>query len=427
MAARNYAQNLWHVTASEAIKAEPLTSEVTADLIIIGGGFTGCSAALHAAELGARVVLLEAHVVGHGASGRNVGLVNAGLWTPPDEVEAILGKSAGARLNETLAAGPATVASLIEAHDIVCDARHAGTLHLAHSRSGLKDLQSRFRQHKARHAPVSLLDADETARRTGSASYRGALFDQRAFVLQPYSYCRGLARAAMAAGANIREASRVVSVARDGGSWVATTDRGKVTAPLLINATDSYHDDVAGMELPKVTRAGYFQVATRPLPQEVLKRILPGGEGCWDTATVMSSFRLDRHGRLLVGAAGSLSHAGTSIHTNWAHRKMVALFPFLRDETMDFAWYGTIGMTGDHLPRIVRIGENALAAFGYSGRGIAPGTVFGKTIARYMLGNDPDALPIEPTDAHSERFTGIRGAYYETGSAAAHFVANRFN
>src|SRR5690606_23062512 len=148
---------------------------------------------------------------------------------------------------------------------------------------------------------------DETARRTGSKSYHGALFDPRAFVLQPYSYCHGLARAAIAAGAAIHEASRVISITRGGGSWVAATDRGQVTAPLLINATDSYHDKVAGMELPAVTRAGYFQVATRPLPREVLNRILPGGEGCWDTATVMSSFRLDRHGRLLVGAAGSLS------------------------------------------------------------------------------------------------------------------------
>jgi glycine/D-amino acid oxidase-like deaminating enzyme len=179
------------------------------------------------------------------------------------------------------------------------------------------------------------------------------------------------------------------------------------------------------MALPAVTRAGYFQVATRPLPQDMLKRILPGGEGCWDTATVMSSFRLDRHGRLLVGAAGSLSHAGTSIHTNWAYRKMVALFPFLRNETIAFAWYGAIGMTGDHLPKIVRLGENALAVFGYSGRGIAPGTVFGKGLARHMLGNDPDALPVEPVEGRSERFTALRGAYYETGCVAAHLVADR--
>src|SRR5690606_10087674 len=128
----------------------------------------------------------------------------------------------------------------------------------------------------------------------------------------------------------------------------------------------------------------------RPLSASALERILPGKEGCWDTATVMSSVRLDRDGRLVVGAAGSLSHLGASVHTNWAYRKMVALYPFLKGEAIEHAWYGTIGMTSDHLPRVYRISDSAYGVFGYSGRGIAPGTVFGRAVAHALLRNTED-------------------------------------
>lgn len=425
MGGLNQAQNLWHLTARESISSQPLSADTTADMVVVGGGFTGCAAALRAAELGARVVLLEANAIGYGASGRNVGLVNAGLWTPPDEVEALLGRDAGARLNAALAAAPATVSQLIDNHSIECDAVRAGTLHLAHSPAGLKDLQERHRQQSARQAPVTLLDAGETSRRVGTNAFQGALHDARAFTLHPLSYCRGLARAAVRGGAVIHEATRVVSVRRIGGRWVAKADGGSVTAPLLVNATDSYHSKISGIALPRVTRAGYFQVATEPLVAEHRRRILPGGEGCWDTATVMSSLRLDRNGRLLVGAAGSLGHAGASIHTNWVYRKMVALYPFLRDQKLSFAWYGTIGITSDHLPRVVDLGEGALAAFGYSGRGIGPGTVFGISLAQSLIDNDRDVLPVEPSTVKDDRFATARSTYYEAGSAACHLLADR--
>lgn len=425
MSGRNYSQNLWHSTAVETISAPPLRENVTADLVVIGGGFTGCSAALHAAEAGARVVLLEASLVGGGASGRNVGLVNAGLWTPPDEVEQLLGQKAGARLNAELAAAPKLVSDLIERHAISCEADRTGSLHLAHSSGGLKDLESRLRQQQGRNAPVTLLSAEETTRRTGTPGYLGALFDPRAVIIQPYSYCRGLARAAIHAGANVYEASRVTGVRRVGTDWLVETGTGGVTAPALINATDAYHMPFPGLTLPPLTEASYFQIATAPLAPEQLRKILPGREGCWDTATVMSSFRLDRAGRLLVGAAGSLQHAGNAVHTNWAYRKMLSLFPFLRGVGIDYAWYGVIGMTGDHLPKALELGDKAYAAFGYSGRGIGPGTVFGRALARFLLGGSVDDLPVPPVTAHVERFRTATELYYETGCVLTHLIGNR--
>lgn len=422
---RNFSQNLWHVTASEKVSFPALGGKTTADLVIIGGGFTGCSAALHAAELGARVVVLEANVVGHGASGRNAGYVNAGLWTPPDDVEAQLGQKAGARLNAELAVSPKVVSDIIDKYGISCDDDRVGSLHLAHSRSGLKDLERRLGQQQKRKSPVVLLSAKETEERTGTPAYLGALYDPRAVIVQPYSYCRGLARAATEAGAAIYETSRVTKVSRAQSNWLVETGNGSITAPLLINATDAYHRAFPGLNPPPLTEACYFHIATQPLAPEHLRRILPGKEGCWDTATVMSGLRVDRGGRLLVGAAGSLRHAANGIHTNWAYRKMVALFPFLKGQPVDYAWYGVIGMTADHLPKILRLGDNAYAAFGYSGRGIGPGTVFGKALAKFLLQKDADVLPVPPLDAHSERFNVPKQVYYETGCALTHLVADR--
>ncbi|MCB2099894.1 MAG: FAD-binding oxidoreductase, partial [Rhodobacterales bacterium] len=232
--------SLWRATAPEPPAAQPLDGDTTADVAIVGAGYTGCAAALALAEAGADAVLLEARSIGHGGSGRNVGLVNAGLWTPPDDVEALLGPEAGGRLNAALAAAPETVYALIERLDIPCEAVRHGTLHLAHAPSGLKDLRRRLAQQQARQAPVSLLDAAETARRTGTDRFHGALLDLRAGTVQPLAYAVGLARAAVAAGARIHANTPVSGRRHDGAAWRLDTPGGAVTARVLIDATNAY-------------------------------------------------------------------------------------------------------------------------------------------------------------------------------------------
>ena len=189
--------NLWRDSAAEHLSAPQFQGNRNTDLAIIGGGFTGLSAALHAAGQGAEVTLLEAETIGHGGSGRNVGLVNAGLWLPPDDVCKTLGNQAGEHLNSVLAAAPDLVFDLIERHAIACEPVRAGTLHLAHASRGLAQLQTRLAQAQARGAPVRLLDAQETAARLGTACFHGALHDSRAGTIQPLAYARGLAPACM--------------------------------------------------------------------------------------------------------------------------------------------------------------------------------------------------------------------------------------
>jgi len=413
--------NLWQADAREAIAAPPLAADAQADLAIIGGGFTGCSAALKAAEMGASVVLLEANSVGHGGSGRNVGLVNAGLWLPPDEVIKVLGEAEGTRLIEVLSRGPEMVFGLIARHGLDCEEMRNGTLHLAHAPSGMADLVERFRQGNRLGAPLQLLDAEETARRTASGAFHGALFDPRAGTIQPLSYCLGLARAAKQAGASLHADSAARSIAQKDGEWQVGVCGHTVRAKALLVATNAYHLDIEGCPPPRYVTVNYCQFATMPLPETVREKILPRREGCWDTALVMSSLRLDRAGRLIVGGMGDADGLGAAVHRNWARRKLASLFPQLEGIPIEHSWSGRIAMTSDHVPKIVEFGDNAMAVFGYSGRGIAPGTVFGSAAGAALI--DPlkrAELPIATTRSHSEAFTGLRSRSFEFGAVMAH-------
>ncbi|MFG6511481.1 MULTISPECIES: NAD(P)/FAD-dependent oxidoreductase [unclassified Sulfitobacter] len=412
--------NLWAHTNSEGIESQRLSSNKEADLIVIGAGFTGCSAALEAARSGSSVVVLEAETVSHGGSGRNVGLVNAGLWLPPDDVVAIMGESAGTRLIEALGKGPDTVFSLVKEFGIACEAVQNGTLHLAHAPSGLEELRERYRQGNRFGAPLQLLDRDETIRRTGSNQFHGALLDSRAGTVQPRAYCSGLARAAIGLGAQIYQQSPVTRVERKNGSWCVHANGHTVTAPRLLLATNAYHQLAEGAYAPEYVVVSYSQFATAPLTQAQRSRILPGREGCWDTALVMSSIRTDERGRLIVGGMGNVDGPAASIHANWARRKLRRLYPDLGELPFEHQWQGKIAMTKDHIPKVVEFGPSAYAVFGYSGRGISPGTVIGAAAAKALLDAGPEVLPLPVIKKYSERFKKVMGAYYEFGVSLTH-------
>lgn len=410
-------RNLWSDTCAEVFDSPPLVGNHTADLVIIGGGLTATTAALRAAGRGARVILLEAQTIGHGGSGRNVGLVNAGLWLPPDQVMQHLGQEAGIRLNNALAVGPDHVFNLIYQHDIQCEPVRNGTLHCAHSRTGFKDLENRFQQQALRKAPVHLIDIKGTAQAIGSAQFHGALKDDRAGTIQPLAYAKGVARAACSAGAILHEHSPVISMSHD-KDWVVHTPQGRVRARALLLATNAYRHPIEGTGAAPMTPVHFFQLATHPLPKDLRSRILPNNEGCWDTGLVMTSFRKDQAGRFILGAMGLPDRLG--IHKSWAKRALARLFPILSGQEFSYFWSGRIGMTSDHIPKIQRLGPNSLSVFGYSGRGISPGTVFGTACADALLDDTETPLPITPINSYSERFTKAKGVYFELGARAVH-------
>ncbi|HEY1778997.1 MAG TPA: FAD-binding oxidoreductase [Roseiarcus sp.] len=415
---------LWEMTAPAAPPTSPLKGEVRADVAVVGGGYTGLSTALHLAEAGAKVVALEAVEIGFGGAGRNVGLVNAGMWLAPDEIVKRLGSDYGERLLDLLGGSPAEVYAMVDKHGIDCELVRNGTLHCAVGSSGLAKIGERARQWGARGAPVKVLGREETARRIGVDIYAGSLIDSRAGTIQPLAYARGLARAAIAAGAAIHTRSPVRSAERAAKVWRLTAGEGTVAADWVVVATDAYAE---GSPWPQgkreQVRVPYFNFATRPLAPELRASILPGREGCWDTRLIMSSFRFDRAGRLLFGSIGALRLAGLEVHRAWAARAVRKTFPQIGQVEFEAQWYGMMGMTANALPRFHRLAPNVVTFCGYNGRGIGAGTVFGRILADHIRGKTSEQdLPLPVTEPDAPALPAAKEAYYEAGAQIAHAV-----
>jgi glycine/D-amino acid oxidase-like deaminating enzyme len=419
---------LWELTAPPAPPTSPLKGEVRADVAVVGCGYTGLSTALRLAEAGARVVALEAVEIGFGGAGRNVGLVNAGMWLAPDDIVKRLGSDYGERLLALLGGGPAEVYAMVEKHGIDCELVRNGTLHCAIGPSGLAKIEERARQWGARGAPVSQLDRAETSKRVGVDIYAGSLLDLRAGTIQPLAYARGLARAAIAAGALIHTQSPVRSAERTGKVWRLIAGEGTVAADWVVVATDAYAE---GGPWPQgkreQIRVPAFNFATRPLAPELAASILPGREGCWDTRFIMNWFRLDRAGRLLFGSMGALRLAGLEVHGAWAARAVKKTFPQIGPVAFEAQWYGMMGMTSDALPRFHRLADHVVTFCGYNGRGIGTGTVFGRILADHILGKlSEQDLPLPVTEPDAPAMPALREAYYEAGAQVAHAVDGWF-
>ena len=369
------------------------------------------------------MVALEAIEIGFGAAGRNVGYVNAGMWIMPSAMLQALGPEYGERALTLLGNSPSAVWETIDKYGIDCDPVRNGTLYCAVNRAGLDEIAERERQWRARGAPVHALSAKETARRLGSDAYLGSLLDLRAGTIQPLAYARGLARAAIAAGAVIHTQSPVRSAERTGGAWTLQAGGGTVTANWVAVTTDAY----GGPPWPQTRREQillpYFNFATAPLSAELQAAILPGREGCWDTRKIMSYFRFDRDGRLMFGSVGALRGTGLAVHRAWAKRALKKTFPRVGDAAFEHQWYGMIGMTKDSVPRFHRLDENVVAFCGYNGRGIGTGTVFGRALADHMLGRiAAKDLPLPVTRPDEPALPALREAYYEAGAQIAHLT-----
>jgi len=417
---------LWELTAPPAPETSGLKGSIRVDTAIVGGGYTGLSAALHLAEAGANVALLEAVEIGFGGAGRNVGLVNAGMWVMPDVLGDVLGGDYGERLLELLGDAPKLVFDLIERHRIECEVERAGTLHCAVGLKGLRELEQRAAQWSRRGAPVELLNAADTAAKIGSSAYAGSLWDRRAGTIQPLAYARGLARSAVNAGAKIFTRSAVTSAERVDGKWKLQAAGGHVIADRVIVATDAYATGPWSEVRTEQIHLPYFNFATQPLSDNVHASILPERQGAWDTNEVLSSFRFDRAGRLVFGSCGALRGTGAAVHRSWARRALKKLFPQIGDVRFEAEWYGLIGMTDDHLPRFHKLAENVFGFSGYNGRGIAPGTTFGRLLALYALGQlDEKDLPLPASTPIKPNFRSARTALYEVGAQFVHLIEAR--
>lgn len=410
--------NLWEETAVPAPRVEPLVGGAHTDALVVGGGYLGLSAALHIAEAGGDAIVLEAEAPGHGASGRNGGQLIPGLKYDPDDIEASLGRERGERLWRFAGGAADFVFDLVERLGLKAEANRTAWIQGVHSNKAAARARSRAEQWRRRGADVAYVEAREAGRLTGTTAYIGAFVDRRAGRLQPLSYARELARAAIAAGARVHGASRVVSLDWRGDAWTATTASGaQVTAAKVLLCANAYSDGLFP-ELPRsIVAATSLQIATEPLPAALRDSILPGGEVLSDTRKVIRYWRLDAAGRLLMGGRGPYREPGPE--SDWAHlaREVPALYPQLRGIQFTHRWGGRVAIHPDHWPRLHELRPGVFAAIGCQGRGVGWQTAMGAELARLAMDETYEpVLPVSPVAAIP--FSGLKRVGYAAALTA---------
>jgi glycine/D-amino acid oxidase-like deaminating enzyme len=377
--------NLYQDTAEPAIPTPALDGDVRTDVVVVGGGVTGLSTALHLAERGAGVVLLEAEEPGWGASGRNGGQVNPGLKHNPDEVERRFGKDLGGRMNALAGGAPGFVFDLVERHDIRCDARRNGTLRAAVRAKHAVEVRATAEQLARRGAPVELLEGLSLERATGTGRYRVAMLDRRGGDLNPLSFARGLTRAALGAGAAVHGGTRALAMNRIGALWQVRTATGTVSAQQAVLATNGYTDDLwPNLRRTIVPLFGAI-AATAALPDAIARGVMPSRAVLYESGAVTVYYRVDIAQRLLIGGRGPMREisAATAIPHLLAYAR--ALWPALAQAEWSHVWGGRLAMTPDQYLHIHEPADGVLICLGYNGRGVAMGTAMGAQLARRLM------------------------------------------
>ncbi len=391
-------RSLYDETARPPPATQPLPGDSSADVVIVGAGFTGLSAALHLAEAGYDALVIEAREIGFGASGRNGGQVNPGLKWEPDRLVAAFGAELGGRMTKLGAEAPDFVFDLIARHGIACEARRSGTIRAALQPRSEPALREHVRQWEARGADIDWLDRAAVAAHTGTHAYLMGSLDRRGGQLNPLSYARGLAGAAIKAGARIATQTRVLKVAREGAGWRLETPKGVVDAHRVILATNGYTDNLWPGLARTIVPVFSSIAATEPLSRAQAAAILPGRAALYELSASHAYYRVDAQGRFLIGGRGVL-HPSSNM-ADYAHliAHAKSLFPALAGASWSRVWNGRVAITRDELPHIHEPAEGLHIALGYNGRGVAMATAIGARVARRAVGAPAEELDLPITE-----------------------------
>ena len=395
------------------------------DVAIIGGGFTGLSAARHLAKAGCKVAVLEAHEVGHGASCRNGGHLNNGMAHGYGDAMARFGADGARKLYHAYDASIDLIEQLIEEENIDCNFRRSGKLKLASKPGHVDGMKAACALiHKEADSDVVFLDqADLAGEIRSTAAYAGMLYPKSA-MMHMGRYMHGLATAVTRHGGDVVENAPVTTMHRDGGSWQLNTPKGHLSARNIIVATGAYSDQFTSQPFRYFSRriipVGSYIIATRPLTDAEIAVTVPGNRTYVTSLNVGHYFRLSPDNRLIFGGRAQFSSksdaTSDAASAKILRQGLAQMFPALAEVEVDYCFGGLVDMTQDRLPRAGQV-DGKYYSMGYSGHGAQMSNQMGVVLADMILGKDKNPLagmpwPAIPMYTGQPWFLPAVGAYY---------------
>jgi glycine/D-amino acid oxidase-like deaminating enzyme len=390
---KDESNNLWWDTAGQRATQPALTGPARADVVVVGAGIMGSSAARALAAAGISTAVIEAGSVGQGASSQPGGFVvpHFSVGTPA-EIRDRLGEAAGPMIAMVGSSAAALFARIREL-GIACDARQGGWFHPAHSQSSMARIQALARQWQEAGFPGEILDADATAARTGARGYVGSWYAPSGGTLHPLRYCRGLMDAALARGARLFEHSPVLAIEPLNGRYRVRTRSGSLEAERVIVCTNGLSTPLVPQLTAVIVPLKIQQCATESLPAAALAHLFRRGECLSDTRRNLFTYRVDVDGRLVTGALDSWGVSAASAAAVMA-RRLRDMLALPVPPRITHLWSGVSSLSAGRLPAILFETGGVLAATACNARGIALSYMVGETLARYVATGEPPALPI---------------------------------
>ena len=373
-------------TVGERPEYEALDGDASADVVIIGGGFTGLSAAVHLAKAGTNVALIEAHRFGDGASGRNGGQMGTGQRAWAEETEAELGLTRARALFDLAEEAKAHLLGFAEANGIEIDYM-PGQMSVVHKKRYLRDYQAHpaIMAERFGYPHLSFMDAKETAGRLGSTRYFGGVRDTGTGHIHPLKLVVGTARVAAEAGAKLFENTKATGISSQGGKVRVTTPSGAIIADKALIAVNAYGGSLEPQSAAHVMPIGSFIGATVPLGGD--SPVIPGGEAVDDSRFVVRYFRKPKDGRLLFGGREIYAPGNPQDIAVHIRRQIAEIYPALKDVEITHSWGGYVGITVPRKPFVREVMPNVISAGGYSGHGVMLSNFVGKLYAETVAGN----------------------------------------
>jgi glycine/D-amino acid oxidase-like deaminating enzyme len=398
----SWPNSLWAAVTPPGPDLPELIGTVESDVVVIGGGFTGLSTALHLREAGVDVTIVEAIEPGWGASGRNNGQVIPTLSRPdPDDIVARHG-AVGERFVALLRDSASTLFDLARRYQILAEQEQAGWIQPVHSPGRIRIAERRVRQWSKFGASVELLSRDQTRQMLGSDAWFGGFWNRSGGHINPLALSRGLARVVIERGARIYARSPAISFKRHNGRWLVTTEKGEISGRALVVATNAYTGEFSRSLMPamahEVMPVLSWQMATQPLSEAARNTIIPGRQAMSDTHGELYFARYDARNRLVTG--GAVIGPGNKPERLKATvaARLQRLWPQIGKIEFDYVWNGYVGITTDFLPRIHRLGPDAYGWTGCNGRAVALSIALGDELSKAVRGVPESELALPFSD-----------------------------